>query len=315
MTDANQDGLPDVYFIDGSIGYGLRGGGYANTQMHFTSDTSKVYNYTKATGDSNFSFPSVKDGMFVGLNEPTNHMIDAYDMSRTGAKDFFSEQGELAYNIGDNNYYTVKAPGRFTPCDINNDGETDFVVSKKGQVELWIYREGGTYEAKQLVANEALSKSYCRDFDHDGDADILVAFDYKYGSPNTFLVFFRNNGDGTFRKKENAFEAQYEFGECVDAFNDGNYQIIARTSANTFLIDLNADFTACESFKMEQSSGGTYSDSFLGDIDRDGNNEILVDGRLLYRAVGANPNSAKDVFAFGHYPKRAAGKHFLGSRT
>ena len=254
QLDANLDGLQDFYSYENNKHYfQLRqwDGSYLKTELNVLSDTaaidSAIYQKWEKVSDevvfivSTWDEISLKNHMFIANGDPEDQystgfdFIDtAIDLDRNGLVDLLSSStGAVLYNLGDNTYVKGSFPGSVTPKDLNGDGILDYVIYNKTTktVSLQIYEGNGNTTTKTLMQNMNISNVWCYDFDNDGDIDILLPFDWTSQSGYAYLVFFRNDGNNTFKKIENAFDdpvRQLEFIDCRDVDNDGSYEIIAR---------------------------------------------------------------------------------------
>ena len=155
------------------------------------------------------------------------------DLDRNGLLDLMSSKtGAVLYNLGNNRFLMGQFPGQVTVKDLNGDGIMDYIIydAKNKVVTLQIYEGEGLFKTQTLMQNMAISDVWCYDFDNDGDVDILLPFDYTKTSGYAYLVFFRNDGNNTFKKVENAFDDpnwHFKFMGCKDVDNDGKYEIIA----------------------------------------------------------------------------------------
>lgn len=155
------------------------------------------------------------------------------DLDRNGLSDLMSSKtGAVLYNLGNNRFLMGQFPGQVAVKDLNGDGIMDYIIydAKNKVVTLQIYEGEGLFKTQTLMQNMAISDVWCYDFDNDGDVDILLPFDYTKTSGYAYLVFFRNDGNNTFKKVENAFDDpnwHFKFMGCKDVDNDGKYEIIA----------------------------------------------------------------------------------------
>ncbi|MBR0296638.1 MAG: leucine-rich repeat protein [Paludibacteraceae bacterium] len=263
QLDANLDGLQDFYIYENNKHYfQLRqwDGSYLKSELNVLSDTaaidSAIYQKWETVSEELFFITStwdeisLRNTMFIAPGDPDDYnstgfdFIDmAIDLDRNGLMDLLSSStGVVLYNLGDNTYVKGSFPGSVTPKDINGDGILDYVIYNKTTktVSLQIYEGNGNVTTKTLMQNMSISNVWCYDFDNDGDVDILLPFDWNSTSGYAFLVFWRNDGNNTFKKIENAFDdpvKHFQFLDCRDVDNDGKYEIIARDSLDNYTAD------------------------------------------------------------------------------
>ncbi len=123
-------------------------------------------------------------------------------------------------------------------ADYDNDGDLDLFVANAGNQNNFLYRNDGNGSFTKITAGDIVNDgghshgSAWADYDQDGWIDLFVANDQNQ---DNFL--YRNNGDGTFSKIENAITLAdgYSFGSAwADYDNDGDQDLfIANRSNNT----------------------------------------------------------------------------------
>lgn len=112
-----------------------------------------------------------------------------------------------------------------------------------------------------------MQNAFFGDFDKDGDVDILL---FIPTSDATYTVFFRNDGNGAFKKKESYIDGKYTSFECKDYDADGLYEILvsnAETSKD-YLLKCNKNF---RTDLVELPEG---LNKILADFNHDGITEI-----------------------------------------
>ena len=313
--DADLNGTTDFYSNEGETHYlHLRqfDGSYQKIKMNVISETSEVDSAIYAKWDKPKTgidaiiivedhFPSLKENMFLPnvSNSDDFKTIDvAVDLDKNGLVDLLSTStGAVLYNLGNNKYLRGRFPGAVTIKDMNNDGIEDFVIYDESTktVSLQIYENSGSYNTITLMQNMNISNVWCYDFDNDGDVDILLPFDWTSTSGYAYLVFFRNDGNNTFKKVETAFDdpiKHFQFLDCRDVDNDSKYEIIARDSiydrgqylakGNYYLIRynnrLNASMDAVPFVSNTALSIDKNSPYIYGDFNNDGTNDYYYYG-------------------------------------
>ncbi len=124
----------------------------------------------------------------------------ALDMNMDGYPDIIGNGSYVS--LPDGRYYHTAISGGVTITDFNNDGAKDMVIFNSPNVDVWIVN-GNTVDKSTLYSNTNISNVICEDLDNDGKTDILLlAPTEQY----FYMLFFRNNGDGTFTKTERALK-------------------------------------------------------------------------------------------------------------
>ncbi len=165
------------------------------------------------------------------LNDPI-----AVDLNMDGLPDLLNlYNGNALLSLGNNRYYYGTFGGQVTAKDLNGDGIPDFIVYDEASktVNLYLYEGNNSFKKQQLMQNFNITGIHCYDFDHDGDVDILLPFDYTDASQYSYLVFFENQGNNTFKKRERSSEEMMKFLACADMDNDGNFEVVAVRTKNT----------------------------------------------------------------------------------
>lgn len=218
--------------------------------------------------------------LFYGNTSPT-----AVDVNMDGYPDLLNlNNGDALLSIGDGTYYYGSFEGQTTVKDLNGDGMPDFVLYDEDSrtVTLYIYEGNNRFMKQTLMQNFNITGIYTFDFDHDGDVDILLPFDYTEDSQYAYLVFFENQGDNIFKKRERSFD----YGRALsfigggDVDNDGRFEVVSREDKNIFLIDCETDFDIGAESRViatvSEDETSYYEGDYLfnfGDFDNDGRTE------------------------------------------
>lgn len=233
----------------------------------------------------------LRNSMFVdGGTTSVNASIkqDAVDLNGDGIRDLIGFSG-LLYSYDDNKFYCRETNEAVYPYDIDGDGEVDYVCYDGSKLYVVTNLTGGEETRRDLYSNSRIDHVEFRDFDHDGDIDILAFLcvrnsNYNASSYNSYFVFLRNNGNGTFRRKEQNFAGiKYEFVECRDYDADGCYELNVTDGSKTTLMKVNADFTLTTVDELFTNQYGVdYSQLLLGDFTGDGLTEFYCGGGRFY---------------------------------
>lgn len=303
FVDVDNDGLKDIISkYDSSDGLNIymqqSDGSFVKTDQFLTEKAEEI----KASGNGSivsFLQGFLRNSMFVDdAPSPFEHITKAVDFNNDGILDFVDDvAGGIMYSYDDGKYLTNKAKEIVCPVDIDNDGVLDYVVFDGEILYLMDNVNSASSEKKELFKNKKIDKVFFKDFDHDGDIDILAFINNGvYGNYTSYFVFLRNNGDGTFRKKESSMaDTQYTLVDCRDYDADGKYELLIKDTStgqnwnpknDGILIKVENDFTIStisETFGIPQSSSYTYGKNLmLGDFDNDGFTEFYSNGGDVY---------------------------------
>lgn len=245
-----------------------------------------ISNYTPSNGGS--GIPSIGDDMFVKAKENTFVPSDEESLS---AKELISTQsfnsnvyknqvedlnGDglidftydnfIYYNLGNDMFFKSPHQGKLYPADLNNDGLLDYIDFTGEDIDLYMMQSDGKLsEKKTLFSNSSMQGVYFGDFDKDDDVDILVVVS---DNSVTYTVFFRNDGNGTFKRKESYIDGTYSYVDCKDYDADGLYELLVSSQNKDYLLKCGKDF----SVSLTALPDG--DNKILADFNRDGITEI-----------------------------------------
>ena len=202
----------------------------------------------------------------------------AVDMNDDGILDLMNNGEPVLYSYDDNRYFIGTRNRSLHPCDLNGDGELDYVCYDGSSIILQVRESGKEFTEKTLFTNSNVKQIIYKDFDHDGDIDILAyindAKSTSAESGNTYFVFFRNDGDLSFKRRERNFAVNYNLLDIKDVDADGLYEMIVNDYTNKVkkLLNISEDLTVTESdydFSDATYNGGIRNMT-IGDFDSDG---------------------------------------------
>lgn len=306
-TDINLDGRPDYYFLgnDGKHHVLVQrpDHSFVDTELAVTADSELVGDAEFGVSGSyvhKFTKPKINMSGFSMPGGDSHHVSKfdnislSVDVNFDGYPDLIDTQkGGAFLSLGDGcTYYAAELGGQIELGDFNGDGLQDLVIfdSESGQVSVRLSSSEG-YSEKNLVKNNALSKMFVHDFDKDGDLDILLAMN-STATGYSFLIFYSNDGKGSFKKIENSYQAAYSFNECIDMEGDGSFSIIASDNENSGVILFNVPSAMKPQPKVLLSE--RFSDFIAIDYDNDGRTELLYrtyDGASRYHNVEYSPSA------------------------
>ncbi len=217
------------------------------------------------------------------------------DMNMDGYPDII---GGSYISLPDGRYYHAAITGSVGIADFNEDGVNDMVIFSNPNVDLRMSK-GSDIEKSVLYSNANISNVICQDMNNDGKVDILLlapTADYFY------MLFFLNNGDGTFTKVERAVSSAGSGRTFIGLWTLGNnttptvFTSIGNKYDHTLSrIDWDASFVLTETAIDEQyTSVYGFEQLCVRDFNGDGylqaslNKEEL--GYGLY-AISSEPNT------------------------
>ena len=229
-------------------------GTYKSTEQAVTLDETAVEaeNNRRSTATM-----SVAKGMFADLITPILGIdnVKAIDLNGDGIQDLLGDSGVL-YSYADNKYFANLKGGKLTPCDLDGDGEFEYVGYDGEKLYLMSRGVGNSINEKLLFTKSDIKYIACNDFDHDGDIDILAYIntwkEYNYDKDiNTYFVFFRNDGEMSFKRKESNFSKDYRLKFIKDVDADGLYEMVAYDKDNDQmkLLKIGADLSVTDTFE------------------------------------------------------------------
>ena len=260
------------------------------SKISYTSDVSQIKSIAISNcPPSGLNNPSsLGDGMFVRAKE--NNWVDWEEESTMakGARSIANDDDDIIktgdlngdglvdfvlgkyiyYNLGNDKFFLSPHVGTIYPADFNGDGLLDYIDFGNGNVDLYLTQtDGKLAEKKTIFTNEAMQNAFFGDFDKDGDVDILL---FIPTSDATYSVFFRNDGNGAFKKKESFIDGKYTSFECKDYDADGLYEVlVTNTDAEKdYLLKCNKNFTT----DLVELPDGL--NKILADFNHDGITEI-----------------------------------------
>lgn len=166
-------------------------------------------------------------------------------------------------------------------ADLNNDGELDLVVSGDftgGGSFCYIYRGMGGAGLTLVVSNSIVgvrcSTVAFRDFDADGDLDILLAGDRTFNGNATCRVY-RNDGNFIFTNYIELATDTVRNAAWGDYNNDGRPDVLAYGAQATTVLVNNGDGTFTD-IQADLPTVGVNGAAWA-DFDNDGDLDILAD--------------------------------------
>lgn len=330
--DVNGDGLIDYISWDDYESFNSKknvikayirkaDGTYEQQQLAITDDANELTTIALGNYTPGSRLPSLSDGMFVKTGEreyideteetdaemssmmksvasdsegyDSADKIYFKDMNGDGLQDIVTQK-YVFYNLGNNRFFRSAHVGKIFSADVNGDGINDYVDFGAGKVTLYLTKADGSLgDGKELFENSAMQNAFFGDFDRDGDVDLLFFIPNK---DITYIVFYRNDGNGEFKRKETYIDGKYTSYTCKDYDGDGLYEIIASLADDNYgTYDY---LLKCDLKKVEVTvTALDYANIVVGDFNNDGFTEYgYSTGYPLYTFVyGPIPNAKKNT--------------------
>lgn len=279
-ADINLDGRMDVlYWKNEAINTGYvyvpyvkmlcADGTFVDQPLEVVTDMDELQGAMDATGgngtfsvSNNSSFSGFCSGK--GASFPVGPM-NVVDLNQDGYPDFIDEKGFSYLSLGDGRYYLASiAAKKLRFGDVNGDGLTDLLVYDGNELKLKL-NTGQGFQDMSLLSNKNLRNVYMLDCDGDGHLDILAAVTAEDAS---FLAFFRNQGNGKFKRTVRSFEESVDWVGPYFINNNGLPSMVSHAGEDLMCWNWDASFNVG---KVALTSGvRSFNKFFLMDLDGDG---------------------------------------------
>jgi len=172
--------------------------------------------------------PGVGSEMFgrdgVGSLTGSETRYTRVDLNGDGLTDYVNTyRGICLLNAGPGIMVRNSLRGDITMRDMNGDGMTDIIYKDSATKSIKIAFQQRDGSSEEQTINSTGRVLACRDVDHDGDIDIIVAIDEN--STDKYLIIYENQGKGTFRKREQYLGQGFSFNGVIDINADGKYEV------------------------------------------------------------------------------------------
>lgn len=226
-ADVNLDGLEDLLYWDNSDGtyrpyfkLQKKDGTFTTQPVPVVTDPEELKSAQYAMA-GNGAFTIRTNGMTAFASPNSGYYskdpMTVVDLNLDGYPDFIDENGYSLISLGNGKYYSAAFSGRVKVADVNGDGLTDLIVYSNGELKLKL-NTGAGFTEKSLLNNNAVDGIHVLDCNGDGLLDILVTVP---GKENSFIAFFKNQGDGTFKRTVKSFTGEYKWSAPYFINNNG----------------------------------------------------------------------------------------------
>jgi hypothetical protein len=212
--------------------------------------------------------------------------------------DDFQEEILLPHKLSNNGPFTAVA-------DINGDGLDDFFVGGAANSSgvLYTQKQNGTFAESssqpwRIHKDSEDLEALFFDADNDGDIDLYVTSggsEFKIGNKLLKDRLYKNNGFGVFTDSSSSLPNIYESSQSVkasDIDSDGDLDLFvgirlipgkyAYPASSYFLINEKGTFRkASKKSAPDLENIGMVTDAVFSDIDKDGDQDLLVVGEWM----------------------------------
>lgn len=258
-------------------------GTFVEKPLELVTDMDELQGAMDATGgngtfsvSNNASFSGFCSGK--GASLPVGN-INVVDLNQDGYPDFIDEKGFSYLSLGDGRYYLASiAAKKLRFGDVNGDGLTDLLVYDGNELKLKL-NTGQGFQDMSLLSNRSLRDVYMLDCDGDGHLDILVAVTAEDAS---FLAFFRNQGNGKFKRIVRSFEKSVYWEAPYFINNNGLPSMVSYADGDLMCWNWDASFNV---EKVTLTSGVKLPQGYSL-LDMDGDGKIDVPCERGYQEYG-----------------------------
>jgi hypothetical protein len=276
--------------------------GKINVFENISANTEVVANYSKASTIS--KSPSKTPTLF---NKTEASDIGVTFVHQENDFNEYEEEVLLPHNISQNGPFTAIA-------DVNNDGLEDlFIGGAAGQAGiLYLQQQNGSFvknssQPWEQDKNSEDLEALFLDVDDDNDLDLYITSggsEYKEGNQLLNDRLYINNDLGEFTKNSKALPNIYESTICVkssDIDNDGDLDLFIGTrlksgkygfpASSYILINNKGNYTlASDEVANDLNNIGMVTDAVFTDIDKDGDEDLMIVGEWMEITVLENNN-------------------------
>lgn len=220
--------------------------------------------FTMSTGNAFSAFASGKTpGIPVGP-------VTVIDFNQDGYPDIIDSKGSSFISLPDGRYYHASIAGQKVRAgDVTGNGLTDLLVYDGQQLILKL-NTGRDFQDVSLLSNTSVQDVFMLDCDGDGQLDVLAALSTDDAS---YLAFFRNQGDGTFKRTVRSFTGKVEWMEPCFVNNNGRPSMISKSEGQYVCWNWDASFRVDTVVLNADQSYKYYTP--IADFDGDGKVDLL----------------------------------------
>ncbi|MGY8863611.1 MAG: beta strand repeat-containing protein, partial [Pseudomonadales bacterium] len=248
-----------------------------------SSDSQTLTN--TSTAGTNLGSATDRDNMAAVGDVDNDGDLDLLMVNNDGATQLYLNDGSVGFtstSAGTAIGTTGNSTASLVLGDIDNDGDLDFITGNSPGVNtLYLNNGSGGFDSGTAVGSES---DYTRslvlgDVDSDGDLDLIT------GNLTANNRLYLNNGSGGFASSGTSIGSETDRTETIiltDIDNDGDLDLVAGSyilgSNRLYLNDGSGGFpNGSTAGTLVGESGNQYAlDIVSGDVDRDGDNDLIV---------------------------------------
>lgn len=249
-------------------------GTFVNRPFELVTDKDELQGAMGATG-GNGVFTTSTGNAFSGFASGKTPGIPAgpvtvVDFNQDGYPDIIDSKGSTFISLGDGRYYHASIAGKKVRTgDVNGNGLVDLLVYDGQQLTLKV-NTGKDFRDVSLLSNTSVQDVFMLDCDGDGQLDVLAALT---ADDVSYLAFFCNQGDGTFKRTVRSFTGKVEWMEPCFVNNNGRPSMISKSEGLYTCWNWDASFRVDTVVLNADQSYKYYTP--LADFDGDGKVDML----------------------------------------
>lgn len=196
----------------------------------------------------------------------------------------FLNDGEGNFILKEQSFNNFFSTERMVMADLDNDDDLDIIITALNRTDF--YRNDGqgafVFDESTPFRPSDAGELITGDIDGDGDNDVI-----QYGevsSSNPFALLFLNDGSGVFTESENVSFVPFLLAniEYIDLEGDGDLDIISfgkdQNGIARVAVYQNNGSAEFSDFPNSNISPHLAEEISVGDIDNDGDDDILITG-------------------------------------
>ena len=280
-ADFNLDGRADLLYWKRTGGLNVpyvmmqrADGTFVSRPFEVVTDPDELQGAMGATGGNGTFTMSVGNAFSAFASGKTPGIpvgpVTVVDFNQDGYPDIIDSKGSTFISLGDGRYYHASIAGkRVRTGDVNGNGLVDLLVYDGQQLTLKL-NTGKDFQDVSLLNNTSVQDVFMLDCDGDGQLDVLAALSTDDAS---YLAFFRNQGNGTFKRTVRSFTGKVEWMEPCFVNNNGRPSMISKSEGLYTCWNWDASFRVDTVVLNADQSYKYYTP--IADFDGDGKVDLL----------------------------------------